>query len=225
MIYGIYFVPFLGSYSETNPVRVSIYSGDSEPTHLLHEQVLKIANTQYYSSQESFKDVVVDSWTGKENYLRLDSAVSVNGNFFVVFDLPGTTRRKFALKYSDVRSDGSNTAYFYHDGEWHTFLENPLANGGASLMVDVVCQCMSQVSQPEYTQKRKTSAVVREDGKLYVFFDSNKDHAQVSLYDMLGRFLGSVACRGDKAQMDVPEGVTLLRVVYDDYSETLRVVR
>ncbi|MBO4804446.1 MAG: trypsin-like peptidase domain-containing protein [Paludibacteraceae bacterium] len=225
VIYGIYFVPFMGSYSEMNPVRVSIYSGDSEPTHLLHEQVLKISNTQYYSSTKKFKDVEVDSWAGKENYLRLDSAVSVNGNFFVVFDLPENTRRKFALKHSDVRSDGSNTAYFYHDGKWHTFQENPLANGGTSLMVDVVCQCMSQVSQPEYTYKRKTSAVVKENGRLYVFFDSNKDNAQVSLYDMLGRFLGSVTCRGDKALMDVPEGVTLLRVVYDDYSETLRVVR
>ncbi|MCQ2217974.1 MAG: trypsin-like peptidase domain-containing protein [Paludibacteraceae bacterium] len=224
-IYGVYFVPFSGSYSEDSPVKLSIYSGKDEPTNLLHEQVVKISNTEYSYSTQKISTSLAKSWVNKENYLRLDSVVSVEGNFFVVFDLPEKFEHKFALRYADERLDDVNTAYFFHDGAWHTFRENELVKKGSSLMVDVVCQCSVDASQVDVAQKRRTSATMGEDGEVYLFFEIGKGGKQVLMYDMYGRLLEDKKVENDWCRMEAPHGIVMIRVIYEDYSDTLKLVR
>lgn len=225
-IYGIYCVPFSGSFSEQSPVLVSIYSGKDEPTHLLHEQILKISNTEYNQYSNKFKEILTPSWTRKENYLRLDTAVSASGNFFVVFDLPENPKQDFALFYSGSRWDDRNTAYFYHNGEWRSFRENPMAKMGVSLMVDVVCQRFSSQSQPDNYQKPETTAFVNEEGNLYILFEPSLGKTkQVLLYDISGRLLADEYSQINWYEKRVPLGVTIVHVLYDDHSEILKVVR
>ncbi|MBR4840286.1 MAG: trypsin-like peptidase domain-containing protein [Paludibacteraceae bacterium] len=225
-IYGIYCVPFSGAFSEQSPVQVSIYAGKDEPTRLLHKQILKISNTEYDRHTYKFKETLTPTWIRKENYLRLDTAVSVNGNFFVVFDLPENPKQEFALFYSGSRWDDRNTAYFYHNGEWRSFRENPMAKMGTSLMVDVVCQRFANQSQPDSYQKPETIAFVTEEGKLYILFESSLgERKQVLLYDVFGRLLADEYSQNNWLEMEVPMGVTIVHVLYDDHSEIMKVVR
>ena len=225
-IYGINCVPFSGAFSEQSPVLVSIYAGKDEPTRLLHKQILKISNTEYDRHTYKFKETLTPTWIRKENYLRLDTAVSVNGNFFVVFDLPENPKQEFALFYSGSRWDDRNTAYFYHNGEWRSFRENPMAKMGTSLMVDVVCQRFANQSQPDSYQKPETIAFVTEEGKLYILFESSLgERKQVLLYDVFGRLLADEYSQNNWLEMEVPMGVTIVHVFYDDHSEIMKVVR
>ncbi|MBO4804444.1 MAG: trypsin-like serine protease [Paludibacteraceae bacterium] len=225
-IYGIYCVPFSGAFSEQSPVQVSIYAGKDEPTRLLHKQILKISNTEYDRHTYKFKETLTPTWIRKENYLRLNTAVSVNGNFFVVFDLPENPKQEFALFYSGSRWDDRNTAYFYHNGEWRSFRENPMAKMGTSLMVDVVCQRFANQSQPDSYQKPETIAFVTEEGKLYILFESSLgERKQVLLYDVFGRLLADEYSQNNWLEMEVPMGVTIVHVLYDDHSEIMKVVR
>lgn len=224
-IYGIYFVPFSGAFSEEQPIKVSIYSGEQEPTTLLHEQTLRIMNTTYSETAQKFNTQLAHSWLQKENYLRLDSAVSVEGNFFVVFDLPENPDHKFALRHTGERWSDDNSALFFHGGAWHTFRENALVRRGTSLMVDVVCQCSVDSSQPEEERRQKTLVAVGEDDAVYLFFETAKGKKQIQVYDMCGRLMSEEASESDCCRVDAPRGVSLIRVVYNDYTETLKMVR
>ena len=222
-IYGVYFIPFVGKYSETNSVKVSIYSGDEEPTTLLHQQVLKIQNTVY--SSKKFNDELIADWASRENYLRLDSVVTAENNFFVVFDLPENAEDKFALFYSGTRWDDRNTAYFYNEGAWHSFRDNPMVKSGSSLAVDVVCQCSATLDRPEALPRKKTSVVRKSSGDLCLLFEEGKGAKEVLIYDVSGRLLEKSRYESDWHALDAPYGVSIVRVVYSDYTETLKIVK
>lgn len=225
MIYGIYFLPFRGAYSEESPVRVSIYSGTDEPEQLRHEQTLRITN-KVYSAGSGIDEVLSNSWLKKENYLRLDSIISVEGNFFVVFDLPEnySSTTKFALHYTDDRKEGENTAFFFHNGKWQPFEKNEMVGKSASLVVDVVCQCSSQNSQEDVPQPR-SSVAVGTDGTTFLFYRPSAGKKKGILYDLSGRVLDEWQTENDWSRIEAPRGVSLVRVIYDDYAETLKILK
>lgn len=140
-LYGVYFFPIMGNSSK--PVYVRIYSGDSVPEELLYEQQIKIQNAYYNTMTGKFGNETINTWSGKENYIHLDSAVEVGKHFFVAYSVPTKgmgNNGVFALYYSEAKKDSSQNTAFYKDSDkqWQPYTNHPTLAAPTSIMTDVV---------------------------------------------------------------------------------------
>jgi len=226
LLYGVYFIPYLGRYSTESAIQLKIYSGDSCPTDLLFSQELRVKDVNYEKNNEAFQKKDKYYWQKKENYMRLESPVSVNKHFFVVFALPSTTKDTFALYYAGGRpADAANTAYFYEGSEWKSFTQNPLLNAPSSLCVDAVLQSINASSDEAIASEHPDAKVyVNQNGEVVLLTGHDYGEKQIRLYDLSGRLLSKRQVSGDRCvfQTDTEEGVFILQIVYADYTEVLK---
>lgn len=137
-LFGVYFAPIVGVYSENNPIYLRIYSGKDKPDSLIYEQKIKIQTSQL-DMHMNWETVTTKNWSETENYQRLQTPVKVDSCFFVAFSIPSKTMRSqdFALYHSEEKEE--NTAYFFTKEEgWKPYNEHPTLKRNTALMADVV---------------------------------------------------------------------------------------
>lgn len=133
-IHGVSFIPIIGEYDEENPVYLRIYSGDEKPEDLVYESVVKITAREYKSKANGFSNTIVNNWSYKENYIRLDSVVTVGKTFFVSF-YTDYENRDFALLTTPSET---KTAFFKKNGNWEPWSSHPFNNSVGSLLINTV---------------------------------------------------------------------------------------
>ncbi|MCQ2189477.1 MAG: trypsin-like peptidase domain-containing protein [Paludibacteraceae bacterium] len=133
-IYGISFIPIAGSYDKEQPIYLKIYTGKDKPETLVYEAETKVKRSEYKSSSSSFITTAKTEWSYTENYIRLDSTVTVGKHFFVSFatDYEHTFFAMLA-NYSD-----NKTALFKKNGVWETWESHPFDNTVGSLLINAV---------------------------------------------------------------------------------------
>ncbi|MCK9156034.1 MAG: trypsin-like peptidase domain-containing protein [Paludibacteraceae bacterium] len=228
MLYGVYFIPYVGKYSQTYPVSLKIYEGEDVPETLLHEQALRILNSYYVKDSDKFSSSFLNNWSEKENYIRLDAPVTIHKNLFVVFELPVDDTDPFALICVNSRSSvEENTAYFLDNGEWKPFTQNPLLNKPSSLYVDAVLQNLqpSSVDEVKDENLHNATAYVDENGNLSLSFNQNTGNKDVFLYDYSGRLIYQGSSNGDHFTLPKKLGIYIVRIVYSDHTEVLKVAK
>lgn len=131
-IHGVSFSPILGTYDANKPVYLRIYTGDNKPETIVYESVVKITANEFTRIGAISSNVT--NWSYKENYIRLDSVVTVGNTFFV----------SFYTDYKDVKfalltaSSDNHTAYFKQNGDWESFETHPFGNDVGSLLINAV---------------------------------------------------------------------------------------
>ena len=233
-LYGIFFLPQKGIYSTSSPVIVQVYSGNTAPGNLLHQQVLKITNTNYQSGS-GFSEQNLRYFRQKENYLRLPEPIAVDTSFFVVFKLsqqvPVDT---FALYCTVDRNTGDlNTAWFKDGLVWKPFNENPLFSRPASLMVNAVVRFSGLDSMDQvYVAQTKTEIYPNPTkNELTVRFIENRDPVQLRLSDLSGRTLfvennlRGLSSYVLRTNQFCERGVFFLHVIYSDRIDVLKFIK
>ncbi len=236
-LYGIYFLPQKGLYSEDAPVIAEIYSGNSAPENLLHRQEVKITNTVYQPGN-GFTEKNLSYFRQKENYLRFPRPVEVDTSFFIVFKLPQIqiSADTFALYHTVDRIAGdSNTAWFKDGNEWKLFSENPLFPHPASLMIDAVVRLSSPsgLNTVERISVREKTEIFPNPTKneLALRFAKDKYPVQFSLCDLSGRILFTennlhgLSSYLLQTNLFCEKGIFFLHVVYSDRTDTLKFIK
>jgi len=231
-LYGIYFLPQKGLYSASAPIIAEVYSGNAAPENLLHQQVVRITNTQYLSG--SFTERNLTYFRQKENYLRFPEPVAVDTSFFVVFKLPEMPADTFALYHTVDRNTGDlNTAWFKDGTKWKPFYENPLFPRPASLMVSAVVRPSgSNTTNPLYGAQAKTEIFPNPTkDELTVFFADDKYPVQLRLSDLSGRvlFVGNnlqgLSSYTLQTNLFCEKGIFFLHVIYSDRTDVLKFIK
>lgn len=150
-VLGIYFVPFLGKGAKESKVKVKIWSGTDHPVELLYEKDLVVnewlrnqsVDNDNFGTSGGFN--LKTNYAEKQNYIPVDSRVTVKGNFFVGFQLDYTPSKAyvdtFALYQTNFdANDRENTAYFNDGLEWLPFTSYPVGAVSASLWIEPVGQ-------------------------------------------------------------------------------------
>lgn len=133
-IHGISFIPIIGEYDENNPVYLRIYSGEDKPEELVYESVVKVTAREYKTHIGGFTNTTVSNWSYKENYIRLDSVVTVGKTFFVSF-YTDYENREFALLTTPSET---KTAFFKKNGIWESWGSHPFNSSVGSLLINTV---------------------------------------------------------------------------------------
>jgi hypothetical protein len=232
-LYGIFFLPQKGLYSASSPVIAQIYSGNTAPENLLHQQVVKITNT-IYQSGSGFSEKNLAYFRQKENYLRFPQPVAVDTSFFVVFKLPQVPVDTFALYYTvDRNTGGLNTAWFKEGTVWKPFYENPLFSRPASLMVNAVVRFSGLDSTDQvYAAQAKTEIYPNPTkNELTVLFIENKYPVQLRLTDLSGRVLfvknnlSGLPSYILQTSLFCEKGIFFLHIIYSDRTDVLKFIK
>lgn len=133
-IHGISFIPIVGGYDENDPVYLRIYSGEDKPETLVYESIVKVTAREYKSTIGGFTNTTVNNWSYKENYIRLDSVVTVGKTFFVSF-YTDYENHNFALLTTPSET---KTAFFKKNGIWESWSRHPFNNSVGSLLINAV---------------------------------------------------------------------------------------
>ncbi|MCQ2190735.1 MAG: T9SS type A sorting domain-containing protein [Paludibacteraceae bacterium] len=131
-IHGVSFTPILGTYDVNKPVFLRIYTGEDKPETLVYESIVKVSASEYIMGVGGTSNTPVDNWSYKENYIRLDSVVTVGNTFFVSFHTD-YENVEFALL---AASSDTKTAYFKQNGAWESYESHPFDNNVGCLLIN-----------------------------------------------------------------------------------------
>ena len=233
VLYGSFFVPWEGIYSEGDTVLLRIYSGDSVPEKVIGEEVVYLSNPYYPVRSSILEQKSLVKWSMKDNYYRLNHPVVVGSTFFVGVKLVSSPSNNFALCHTETKSDGINSAFFKDDSGWHSFVDaNPYYSKPTSLFIEpVVRMGTSEVSLPDNQVEPTVSVLVPNpvDDEAFISFPSSRMLLYYELVDMNGRLIRKAdvgKCTDSFVlEMDCQPGVYSLRLVFDSCSESLKVVK
>ncbi len=233
VLYGSFFDPWEGIFSDGDTILMRIYSGDSLPETVIGEEIVSMYNLNYRVRSTDLEEKPVTQMSMKDNYYRLRKPLVVGSSFFVGLKLVSSPKEKFALCHTDGKSDGKNTAFFKDSSGWHSFAEaHPYFRKPTSLFIEPVVRLgSSEISLPEGSKVNANyllspNPVVDE---ACVSFPSTKMLLYYELIDMDGRLVRKVdvgeMLDSVSLKMDCQPGVYCLRLVFDSSSESLMLVK
>lgn len=170
-IHGVSFIPIIGKYDENYPVYLRIYSGDNKPDNLVYESVVKVMTREYKTKATGFTNTVVSNWSYKENYIRLDSMVTVGKTFFVSF-VTDYENGEFALLTTPSET---KTAFFKKNGNWESWDKHPFNNSVGSLLVNAIVREANADGNDN----------IENDGSISIFPNPAKDKIHFSCPDKI----------------------------------------
>ncbi len=232
-LYGVYFVPYVGTYSEDDPVLLRVYSGDSLPDKLLSEDTLRMGILSYSKGFGGLQKDDLIEWSLKDNYYRLRTPIVVDSSFFISIKINRNASNDFALCFSESKSDGKNTAYFKLGDSWSPFeRSHPFWDVPTSLYIEPVVRLgVSEVSVMENHADLLSSVVFPNpvEDVLNVRLIPQEKFLSYELSELDGRLVRtrrlSESQDGFTIGMDCASGVYLLRLVYDSKVESFMILK
>ncbi len=187
-IHGVSFIPIIGKYSETHPVYLRIYTGDSLPEKLVYESVVKITAKEYKSPSGLLTNSDIKNWSYKENYIRLDSVVTAEGKFFISFyNETEDIDNGFAMLTASSEKGSDQTAFFKKNGTWESWESHPFNNSVGSLLVSAVVRKKNNSGVKNLTDDGMIT-VYPNPAKETISFKCSDEIKDVRIYNSLGRF-------------------------------------
>lgn len=194
-IHGISFVPVVGVYDAKKPVYLKIYTGDEKPESLVYESMVKVTTQEYLTKASAFLNTTVSNWSYKENYIRLDSVVTVGKTFFVSFSTD-YENNEFALL--TILSD-SKSAFFKKDEVWNSWNEHPFDDKVGGLMINAVVR---ESSKEDVNN-------VRKDVNITIYPNPAKDEInfqcvdvikEIRVFNVAGMNIMNANCQNNKGE-------------------------
>lgn len=133
-IHGVSFIPFLGKFDANIPVYLRIYTGNEKPETIVYESVIKVTAREFNKTAGGFSNSTVKEWSYKENYIRLDSVVTVGNTFFVSL-FTDYENKDFAML---ATTSDTKTAFFKKNGVWESWENHPFDNSVGSLLINTI---------------------------------------------------------------------------------------
>ncbi|MBO5916923.1 MAG: trypsin-like peptidase domain-containing protein [Bacteroidales bacterium] len=193
LIYGVYLMPHLGTYSASAPIQVKILSA-RQPDKILAEKNLHPQYTEYKNAhfQQSDKKIFKD----KENYLRFDSAVYVDEDFLLAVYIDKAVNQDFAM-YGAKTSE--NHAYYFKN-KWQSMEKLDVFAQKASMWVEPLIALADSSMKPAPALPDEEPAWQR----LHYYLDQENRFLQLSypdtwetassldIYDTQGKLLHNI---------------------------------
>jgi len=138
MIHGVYLIAAKGHNNSKYPVTVRVYKGGSKPGSMLGEAILN-PNYLVYSNG-TFLEKTDSIFSNRENYMRLDTPISVGIDFYVGYEIqyPASSPIDTFYLYAAIREQSSNTAYFMQNNAWYPYSKHPKKPLYTSLWIEPV---------------------------------------------------------------------------------------
>ncbi len=185
-ILGFYFMTSEGSSSSV--VYTSIWEGDEYPETEVYNEILLIK--EWGNGDSELGNICgiypKNDFTMRENFLQLETPISVKGNYFIGFEIENDTNfPDFALLYSD--NDSINYA-LYFDTQWHPYTELHKHNKATSLWIEPIVQnkISSSITKTNTEAKAKLHPNPVRDGEILTLKNINSNK-QIEIFNILGQ--------------------------------------
>lgn len=214
-IYGVYLMPQVGAYAASSPVTIRILP-KNQPERILAEKVLHPQYTEYRYShfQQSEKKI----FKNKENYVRFNSAIYIDEDFYVAVYLnPTQTAQPFAL-YGALTKE--NHAYYFQD-KWRGVNETNYLSKNASMWIEpLIAMADSSTNiQPETGNWLEVQYCFDRETR-QIFFARPEDWMedfQLLLYDTQGKIIDKIFVAKELSCIQLDEqlasGMYIIRLV------------
>ncbi len=226
-IYGVYLMPHLGAYLKDYPLTVRIMSLENRGT-VFAEKTLNPKLLEYRYSQMQSNDKKV--FKNKENYLRLDSAVCVDNEFYVAFYLNESSidsRDEFAM-YGALTSE--NHAY-YLQKQWLGVNGLDVFGKNASIWIEPLAAACDSCSSSSAADRSNDMIGYFDRDNRYLYLSTSstwEENGELRLYDMQGKLLETRIIPKNMPYIplnkNLPSGLYILRLIADKRSQSLKIL-
>ncbi len=222
-LYGVFFIPEYGKYSEEDEVMMNVYSGEDKPEKLLYQQRVRVTDTHYSGS--SFLTEEPSYYLSREFYLHFDTPVPVDTVFFVSVSVPKSPKNAFGI-YA-TKGNSINTAFFEQDGEWKPFTKHPIMESASSLMIDpqLLPHKFSDIKEVEAEPKLK---VYPNPTQSEITLSFSERPCKVCVYNLQGVSFDSFIANDLICNIDVrnyPQGIYIVEVRYRNGIEKVKLLK
>lgn len=200
-VLGVYFVPFLGKGAKESQIKLKVWSGTDHPIEVLYEKDLVVnewlrnqgVDNDNFGTSGGFN--LKTSYADKQNYVPIESRVTVRGNFFVGFQINYKDNNAavdtFALYQTNFEAgDRENTAYFNDGLEWLPFTSYPIGAVSASLWIEPVGQVTDNpvLDGPDFTFQNYVMYPnpAHQFNLNFAVSDSVKTRTEITIYNNAG---------------------------------------
>lgn len=222
-LYGAFFIPEYGKYSEDDEVMMNVYSGEDKPEKLLYQQRIRITDTHYSGS--SFVTDTPSYYLSRDFYLHFDTPVTVDSVFFVSVSVPESPQNSFGIYATNGNS--KNTAFFKQDGEWQPFTKHPIMASASSLMIEPQLLPHKFTSTKDVKAEQKT-LVYPNPAQSEITLSFTERPLSVCLYNLQGVRLNSFTPNDLSYKIDLknyPQGVYIIEVQYQNEIEKIKLLK
>lgn len=136
-LYGVYVIPYKGSYNKNAPVYITVYSGQDKPEKELGRVLLR-PRDYTCDYQGKWGTATKVSWGKKENYMRFSTPIEVPPTFFVGVEIQYATlaiRDTLALYNTQTPT---NQAYYFDGSTWNAYNKHHIEPANLSLWIEPV---------------------------------------------------------------------------------------
>lgn len=227
-IYGVHFIPEVGTYQEKDTIWMKIYEGDQFPEKLIYKQRIRITDISYEYSKRKHIVEEQNLFTARDNYLHFDQPVVVKNNFFVVYEIPSSSDYPFAIYAVDRSGTEKNTAYFKANGEWQPFGKNPVFASNTSLMLEPRMQVGIYSGVKDEKCHNNQTTIYPNPTKGEVSISAPERIEEVALMNTNGQLYSSYKAAGTSYTLNLanyPKGVYLLKIIYSNKTEVVKLIK
>lgn len=227
-IYGVHFLLEKGTFYETDTIWLKIYQGENEPNTLLHKQRVRISDCYYNQRKTTFQESVQSNLMSRDNYLRLDSVVSVDSSFFIAIEVPQNATYPLSIYITEEKNSGRNTAYFKEHGEWKPFTSHPQYKRAASLLIEprIATQITTDVPLVNSNNTQITLYPNPTTNDVQIFFEESP--LSFTIYNMNGikYFSKEKPKESETIEMgNYPAGTYIIKVIYPQKTAYRKVIK
>ncbi|MDD4922652.1 MAG: trypsin-like peptidase domain-containing protein [Bacteroidales bacterium] len=199
MIQGVYLIAAKGSNNSELPITIRIYEGGNKPGKILGKAVLNPNYLEYSKSDNQFTRKVKSYFTNRENYLRLNTPISVGTDFYVGYEItyPIKSENDTFYVYAAIREHATkNTAFFKKRGFWLPYINHSYKPVYTSLWIEPVLSADTitkpntyyEVDEDSLINKKPIIAYSPDESLLYIDFpDQWEGYTTVEVFDIAGR--------------------------------------
>jgi hypothetical protein len=196
MIFGAYIVVAKGTNKSSLPITVRVYKGGSEPGIALGKTVLNPNYIDY--SNGDFVTVAKSYFSNRENYVRFDTPISVDTDFYLGYEItyPLTSVNDSFYVYAAVNREKSarNTAFFKEGNYWLPYTVHPSEPIPTSLWIEPVISGDTITTPNSFFENNTDSIILKQpilaysSELLYISLPTQwGSNTTVEVFDLFGR--------------------------------------
>jgi lysyl endopeptidase len=198
MIFGTYLIAIKGTNNSSLPITVRVYKGGNEPGAALGKTILNPNYIDY--SNGSFETVTKSYFSNRENYVRFDSPISVDTDFYVGYQIayPLTSVSDSFYLYAAINreKDAKNTAFFKEGNNWLPYTVHPSGTVSTSLWIEPVIAGDTITTPNTFYENDTDSTILNKpvlaysNELLYIALpDRWASNTKVEIFNLLGQKL------------------------------------
>ncbi len=229
-LHGIYIVPFIGKYNANAPITINVYNGKEKPQTLLESVILNPKLLNYSYANNNFNQTNKVQFNNRENYLRFNSPVLVDEEFFVSYSITYQPVDSFAVYMVNNRNINEfNSAYYKEGNSWQSFNNHPHLALSSSLWIEPVIQKADE-SIIFYPSKEKADAILFPNpcSNYLNVLRKQTSSTEYSIFTIQGTKIWSQQSIDNPLTIDassLPKGIYFLQIATDNQLTSYKFIK